>query len=55
MLYLVNEVYKQNNNTIHFVIGDPIPWETFDRSKSDLEWAAMLRDKVYELKEQHNL
>jgi len=55
MLYLVNETYKQYNKTIHFVIGDPISWETFDRSKSDLEWAAMLREKVYELKAQHNL
>ncbi len=55
MLYLVNETYKQYNKTIHFVIGDPISWETFDRSKTDLEWAAMLRDKVYEMKEQHNL
>ena len=55
MLYLVNETYKQYNKTIHLVIGDPISWETFDRSKSDLKWAAMLRDKVYELKEQNNL
>lgn len=55
MLYLVNETYKQYNKTIHIVIGDAIPWETFDRSRSDLEWAAMLREKVYELKEHHNL
>lgn len=55
MLYLVNETYKQYDKTIHFVIGDPISWETFDRSKSDLEWAAMVREKVYELKAQHNL
>jgi len=55
MLYLVNETYKQYNKTIHMVIGDPISWETFDRSKSDLEWAAMVRSKVYELKENNNL
>ena len=55
MLYLVNETYKQYNKTIHLVIGDPIPWESFDKSKSDLEWAAMLQDKVYEMKEQNNL
>lgn len=55
MLYLVNETYKQYDKTIHIVIGDAIPWETFDRSRSDLEWAAMLREKVYELKEHHNL
>ena len=55
MLYLVNETYKQYNKTIHFVIGDPIPWESLDRSKNDLEWAAYVRDKVYELKEQNIL
>lgn len=55
MLYLVNETYKQYNRTIHIVVGDPISWETFDRSKSDVEWAAMVREKVYELKEKHNL
>jgi putative hemolysin len=55
MLYLVDETYKHYNKTIHLVIGDPISWEIFDRSKTDLEWAAMVRDKVYELKEQHNL
>ena len=55
MLYLVNETYKQFNKTFNIVIGDPIPWQTFDRSKSDLEWAAMVRDKVYELKANNNL
>ncbi|MEN8224958.1 MAG: 1-acyl-sn-glycerol-3-phosphate acyltransferase [Bacteroidota bacterium] len=55
MLYLVDETYKQLDKTIHIVIGDPISWETFDRSKSDLEWAAMVRERVYELKEKNNL
>ena len=55
MLYLVNETYKQEGRTMHIVIGDPISWETFDRSKSDVEWAAMVREKVYELKENNKL
>ena len=55
MFYLVNETYKQYNKTMNMVIGDPISWETFDRSKSDVEWAAFVRDKVYELKKQNNL
>jgi len=55
MLYLVNETYKQYNKTIHIVIGDTIPWETFDKSKNDREWAAIVRDRVYELKEINNL
>ena len=55
MLYLVDETYKQNNKTLNIVFGDPIPWTTFDKSKSDLEWAAMVRGKVYELKEKYKL
>jgi len=55
MLYLVNETYKQFGRTFTFVIGEPVPWESFDKSKSDLEWAAVLRDKVYELKKLNNL
>lgn len=55
MLYLVDETYKHYNKTIHIVVGDPIPWETFDKSKSDLSWAAMVRDEVYKLKEHNNL
>lgn len=55
MLYLVNETYKQYNKDMPMIIGDPISWETFDKSKTDLQWAAFIRDKVYELKEQHNL
>lgn len=55
MLYLVNETYKQQGRTMTFVFGDPISWESFDRSKTDLQWAAMLREKVYELKKNNNL
>jgi 1-acyl-sn-glycerol-3-phosphate acyltransferase len=55
MLYLVNETYKQFRQTMHIVIGDPISWKSFDRSRSDLEWAATVRDSVYEMKEKHNL
>lgn len=55
MLYLVDETYKQFNKTLTIVFGDPISWESFDKSKSDLEWAAAIREKVYELKENYNL
>lgn len=33
-------------------IGKPIPWQTFDSSKTPLEWAAWLREECYKLKEQ---
>lgn len=55
MLYLVDETYKHYDKTLTIVFGDPISWETFDRSRSDLEWAEMVKNKVYDLKVKHNL
>jgi putative hemolysin len=49
MLYLVNELFKQYNNEVVLTIGKPIPPETFDKSKKPAEWAAWVKEKVYEL------
>ena len=49
MLFLVDEMSKQFNKTITLIIGDPIPYTTFDKSKSDTKWAAWVQDKVYDL------
>lgn len=49
MLFLVDEMYKNVHKTFEITIGKPIPWETFDKSKSASEWAQYVRGKVYEL------
>ena len=49
MLFLVDEMYKNTGNTFHVKIGKPIPWQTFDKSKSPNEWAAYVKDQVYNL------
>ncbi|MDH5474605.1 MAG: 1-acyl-sn-glycerol-3-phosphate acyltransferase [Cyclobacteriaceae bacterium] len=49
MLYLVNELYKQQNKTINISVGKLIPPETFDTSKTDYEWAQWVRNIVYSL------
>jgi len=49
MLYLVDEMYKQKNKNINIIIGEPVSYNTFDKSKSDKEWANDLKKKVYEL------
>lgn len=49
MLYLTDELFKQENKTIRLRFGDPISPSTFDRSKKDLEWAQWVKSKVYEL------
>ena len=50
MLYLVNEMYKQRGNRFKVIIGQPIPYQTFDNTKTPVEWAAEVREKVYALK-----
>jgi putative hemolysin len=49
MLFLVDEMYKNVHKTFRIAIGKPIPWQTFDKSKSSVEWAQFVKDKVYEL------
>lgn len=51
MLFLVDEMYKNVHKTFEITIGRPIPWQTFDKSKSAAEWAQYVRGKVYELAE----
>jgi putative hemolysin len=49
MLFLVDEMYKNVDKTFRVSIGKPIPWQTFDKSRTPAEWAKMVEDKVYEL------
>lgn len=52
MLYLVDEMVKQQGKTIKLVVGDPIPWTTFDKSKNEAEWAEWVKGVVYRLGQQ---
>ena len=49
MMYLVDEMYKNVHKTFTVTIGKPIPWQTFDKSKSPMEWAKTVQDIVYSL------
>jgi putative hemolysin len=49
MLFLVDEMYKNEHGNFTVTIGKPIPWQTFDKSKSPAAWAQWVQDKVYEL------
>lgn len=49
MLFLVDEMYKNVHKTFRVAIGKPIPWQTFDRSRTPAEWAQYVQDRVYEL------
>lgn len=49
MLFLVDEMYRNVHEAFTVKIGKPIPWQTFDKSKTPAEWAQFVEDKVYEL------
>lgn len=49
MLLLVDEMYKNVGKTFRVAIGKPIPWQTFDKSRTSMEWAKYVEDIVYEL------
>ena len=49
MLFLVDEMYKNVHKTFRVAIGKPIPWQTFDKSKTATQWAQYVQDIVYEL------
>lgn len=53
MLYLVNELYKQDGKKIKIKFGTPIESNTFDDSKTHQEWAQFVKDKVYQLKDEN--
>jgi hypothetical protein len=49
MIYLVDEMYRNVGKTFEVRIGKPIPWQTFDKSKSPVEWAHFVQNHVYQL------
>ena len=49
MLYLADEMFKQKGKEISLTFGKPIPWQTFDKSRSAPEWADWVKSKSYEL------
>lgn len=54
MFYLIDEMYRQQDKTIKITFGKPIPYTTFDKTHTDLEWAQMVKQKVYDLAEKNN-
>lgn len=49
MLYLVDELFKQKGKTLQIKFGKSISYDTFDKSKKDLEWAQWVKNKAYAL------
>ncbi len=50
MLFLVDEMYKNQGKTFHIYIGKPIPYQTFDKSRTPKQWAQWVEDEVYKMR-----
>lgn len=46
---LPREMFRKRNKTIKVTIGKPISYKTFDKSKSHIKWAQVVREQVYKL------
>lgn len=49
MLYLPDEMFRNTGKTFELRIGKPIPWQTFDSSRTPSQWAQWVREEVYRL------
>ena len=49
MFFLADEMFRQKDKEISLVFGKPILWETFDKSRSAMEWADWVKSRSYQL------
>lgn len=51
MFMLVDELFKKQHKTFVITFGKPIPYSTFDKSKTDQQWAESVKQIVENLQE----
>ena len=49
MFYLADESFKHRGQKFTITFGEPIPYKTFDKSKTHKEWANEVRNVLYSL------
>lgn len=49
MLYLVDEMFRQRGSHFRIVVGDPVPWQTFDDGAPPRLHAHQLKEAAYKL------
>jgi putative hemolysin len=47
MLLLPHELFKQFGKTFTIRFGEPIPWQTFDKTRSPRDWATFVKQEAY--------
>lgn len=54
MFLLPDETVKHRNTEVHIYFGKPIPYSSFDRSKTHSEWASAVKKIAYKLPQPHH-
>ncbi|MGF1585071.1 MAG: 1-acyl-sn-glycerol-3-phosphate acyltransferase [Bacteroidales bacterium] len=49
LMLLPFEFFNKRNRTVKVIIGKPIPYHTFDKCHTHLEWAQWVKEQVYSL------
>lgn len=52
MMLLPDEMMRQYDKTVKLIFGDPIPWQSLDKTHTDAEWAGIIKETVYRLGEE---
>ena len=47
MMLLPDEMMRQRGKTVRLIFGEGIPGSVFDKTRSDTEWAGVVKGKVY--------
>lgn len=51
MLYLSDETFRQKNKTFTITYGKPISYKTFDKRHTQYEWAQLIKEHVYKVRD----
>ena len=51
MALLPDEMFRQRGKHLRLVVGKPIPYSTFDNRHTAKEWAQLVKDHIYRLKD----
>lgn len=49
MFLLPDEMFRQRGRSFTITFGKPVPWQTFDHSKTQAQWAEEVKKTVYAL------
>jgi putative hemolysin len=54
MLYLSRETFKQKRKKFTVTFGKPIPYQVFDKTQTQYQWAQLVKEHVYRLVDDKN-